>query len=143
MLYGNWAEIQETYDFQDARVIAKNVSISPEMRQAGRFVLAITKPCLQSPSASNEMNAARDVVTRRVVTHTSEGFWRSDRSEGVRGHQGAYHRTLATHMNELIEAGFAIATLVEPVQMTREGQRAQAPSVLVVAVTRGRDKAAA
>lgn len=41
-------------------------------------------------------------------------FWRSDNPQGVRGQVGAYHRTLATYLNSLIQAGFQIEHLREP-----------------------------
>ena len=53
-------------------------------------------------------------VSRAVQAYFEEGFWRSDNIHGVRGHVGAYHRTLSTYINGLANAGFKIERVVEP-----------------------------
>jgi len=49
-----------------------------------------------------------------VGNYFEEDFWRSDNPKGVRGVVGAFHRTLSTYLNELVEAGFIIERLIEP-----------------------------
>jgi hypothetical protein len=45
---------------------------------------------------------------------------------------GAYHRTLATLLNDLLAAGFLLETLEEPVQGAA-GLAAEVPSILMIA----------
>jgi ubiquinone/menaquinone biosynthesis C-methylase UbiE len=81
------------------------------LRRTGWFVFAITHPCFQTPF-SEQIEGS---VQRRVGGYFAEGFWRSDHAEGVRGKVGAYHRTLATYVNGLAEAGFVVRHLREPI----------------------------
>ena len=52
---------------------------------------------------------------------------------GVRGHMGAYHRTLATLINDLIDGGFALERLEEPVSDGAVCPRKCRASLLVIA----------
>lgn len=42
-----------------------------------------------------------------------EGWWTTG-SDGVRGHVGAHHRTLATYLNAVIRSGLTIHEVIEP-----------------------------
>lgn len=80
---------------------------------SGWFVFSITHPCFQTP-ASTWTNTADGTVYREVRDYFTEGFWRSDNPQGVRGQVGAYHRMLSTYLNALAEAGFLLEHMVEP-----------------------------
>lgn len=83
------------------------------LRPAGWFLISVTHPCFEPPHA--EWLTDESGRSRRVVGgYFSEGFWRSTYREGVRGKVGAYHRTLSTYLNGLIDTGFAIEHLTEP-----------------------------
>jgi ubiquinone/menaquinone biosynthesis C-methylase UbiE len=83
------------------------------LRPAGWFVFAITHPCFAAPHA--EWRTAPDgAISREIFTYFSEGFWRSTDPKGVRGQVGAYHRTLTTYINTLIQTGFALERIDEP-----------------------------
>jgi ubiquinone/menaquinone biosynthesis C-methylase UbiE len=83
------------------------------LRPAGWFVFAITHPCFAAPHA--EWRTSPDgVISREIFTYLTEGFWRSTNPKGVRGQVGAYHRTLTTYLNTLIQTGFALERTAEP-----------------------------
>jgi len=42
-----------------------------------------------------------------------EGWWTTG-SDGVRGHVGAWHRTLATYLNAILGAGLQLREVIEP-----------------------------
>jgi len=65
-----------------------------------------------------------------VRQYASEGFWQSG-GTGVRGHMGAYHRTLSTLLNDLLAAGFHLEKLDEPV-LQGGGLLAEVPRILLV-----------
>jgi 2-polyprenyl-3-methyl-5-hydroxy-6-metoxy-1,4-benzoquinol methylase len=110
------------------------------LRPGGRFVFTITHPCFQSPNTSMETDDEGHFVARRLVRYAEEGFWRSGSPDTLRGKVGAYHRTLSTYLNQLLQAGFRLGRLVEPTLPPgrHETPSAQAqvliPSVLVVEV---------
>jgi len=83
------------------------------LRPAGWFVFAITHPCFEAPHAQWR-SSADGTTSREIVTYFTEGFWRSDNPHGVRGQVGAYHRTLATYVNTLLQSGFIIERMAEP-----------------------------
>jgi ubiquinone/menaquinone biosynthesis C-methylase UbiE len=83
------------------------------LRPAGWFVFTITHPCFEAPHAQWR-TAADGTISREIVTYFAEGFWRSTNPQGVRGQVGAYHRTLTTYANTLIQSGFAIERFAEP-----------------------------
>jgi hypothetical protein len=60
--------------------------------------------------------------------YSSEGWWTTG-SDGVRGHVGAYHRTLATYLNAVIGAGLQIREAIEP--------PAEVPRYLILRCTTG------
>ncbi|MFL5626681.1 MAG: class I SAM-dependent methyltransferase [Ktedonobacteraceae bacterium] len=83
------------------------------LRPAGWFVCSITHPCFQTP-LSSWTSDQEGTVSRVVSGYFEEKFWRSDNPEGVRGQVGAYHRTLSTYVNTLVEAGLALESILEP-----------------------------
>ena len=93
------------------------VAVARVLRPGGRFVAALLHPCFETPFRMPFEPVEQDETGRfrhhRVQRYFEEGPWRSGGS-GVRGHVGAYHRTLATYLNSLIAAGLPLARLDEP-----------------------------
>ena len=75
-----------------------------------------------------------------MANYFDEGLWRSDNPEGVRGKVGAYHRTLSTYLNGLVEAGMTIERLIEPQGSGPSGSptpdTSQVPAFLAVRCTK-------
>ena len=66
-----------------------------------------------------------------VHRYASEGYWQSG-GTGVRGHIGAYHRTMSTLLNDLLAAGFLLEKLEEPIH-GHERLATEVPRTLIVA----------
>lgn len=98
------------------------------LRSSGTFVCSIVHPCYPSQRIMNE---------NIVSNYFDEGFWRSDNANGVRGKVGAYHRTLSTYVNNLVEAGLMIQRIVEPRATGRPAERVpihqEVPAAMVFA----------
>ena len=98
------------------------------LRPSGLFVCSIIHPCYPTE------RIAKDGIVQRYF---DEGFWRSDNANGVRGKVGAYHHTLSTYVNSLVELGFMLQRIVEPQATGRLGERVPAhrevPTVMVMA----------
>lgn len=88
-------------------------SIRRVVRPGGWLVFAITHPCFEAPHA-HWLDAGSERPARVIPGYFAEGFWRSANPGGVRGQVGAYHRTLATYLNTLGDAGFALERIAEP-----------------------------
>ena len=83
------------------------------LRTDGLYVFIITHPCFQTPHAKwIDVEGGRQV--RQVSDYVDERFWTASRSDDVRSVQGEYHRTLATYLNSLVDAGFVLDRIVEP-----------------------------
>ena len=83
------------------------------LKPGGRFIFTVTHPCFQSPHSY--LVADDDTYSGRHISHyAEEGFWKSTDSSGIRGQVGAYHRTLSTYINELLQRGFRVNELIEP-----------------------------
>ena len=91
-------------------------SVSRILRPGGWFVFSITHPCFQTPPG---------------WSYFTEGLWRSDNPNGVRGKVGAYHRTLSAYLNALAVEGFCLERLIEPQIDSRD-----TPPVLLVRATK-------
>lgn len=111
------------------------------LKPGGVFVYCILHPCFETPfdagNPPHEVDDDGNVVAIRITQYRTEGKWFSDGS-GIRGTLGSIHRMLSTYLNTLIQAGFTIAELQEPVLDIREPQtideqrRSIAPRVLIV-----------
>lgn len=111
------------------------------LKEGGVFVYCILHPCFETPfDASNpphELDDDGNIVAIRITQYRTEGKWFSD-SSGIRGTLGSIHRMLSTYLNTLIQAGFAITELQEPVLDLRQPEtldqqlRSIAPRVLIV-----------
>ena len=86
-------------------------SVHRVLRPGGWFVLVIAHPSFLGPGAGPAVVDDRPVVV--VPEYLDERFWRSTNPEGVR-RAGQHHRTLATYLNALVGAGFALQHVVEP-----------------------------
>lgn len=73
---------------------------------AGWFLASLAHPCF--PGNDNRISSWPP-----ELGYFAEGYWNTG-SEGVRGHVGAHHRTLATYVNAIADAGLAITRLAEP-----------------------------
>ena len=88
-------------------------TVSRLLRPAGWFVFSILHPCYNT-SKSGEIAGPAGAVRRVVGGYFAEGFWRSDIRPGPPGKVGAYHRTLSTYVNSLVETGLVIERIAEP-----------------------------
>jgi hypothetical protein len=55
-----------------------------------------------------------DGVSHEIRSYFVEGAWHSTNPEGVRGKVIAYHRTLSTYLNALVQAGLNLERVLEP-----------------------------
>jgi hypothetical protein len=106
------------------------------LKAGGTFVFSMLHPCFETPfQAPKEspflVDESGNPTAYIVRRYTQEGFWQSG-GTGVRGHMGAYHRTLSTLLNDLLAAGFLLEKLDEPVVEGR-GLLSQVPQALLVA----------
>jgi SAM-dependent methyltransferase len=88
-------------------------SIGRVLRDDGWFVFVIGHPCFLVPDAVLA-ERADDRPAVSVTGYFDERFWRSANPNGVR-RAGNHHRTLATYLNALVRAGFALEQVDEPV----------------------------
>ena len=87
-------------------------SVARILRPGGWFVFAILHPCYHT-ARSGETEMAGGAV-RTIGAYFQEGHWRSETRPGPPGKVGAYHRTLATYVNALTDAGLMLERLTEP-----------------------------
>lgn len=102
----------------------------------GVFVFSLLHPCFEGPHDEpehprHELDAEGAPIAVIVRNYASEGHWQSGAS-GIRGHVGSYHRMLSTYINDLLDAGFSLERLEEPV-MPVPGLFGQVPRVIIVA----------
>lgn len=91
-------------------------SVARVLAPGGTFIAALLHPCFETPFAVPFERIEQDsgnFVSLRVQRYFEEGHWQSG-GTGVRGHVGAFHRTVSTYINELIGVGFRVARLAEP-----------------------------
>lgn len=109
------------------------------LKPSGLFVFSILHPCfLGSPFREPDepvttFDEDGEPVAYSIRRYSTEGFWESG-GDGIRGRVGSYHRTVSTYVNALIEAGFTIARLLEPVR-SGSGLGSEVPGELVISVT--------
>lgn len=90
-------------------------SVARVLLSGGWFVFSIVPPYFQSPGSPRFVRDDEGVVSGiEVRDYFSEGFWRRAEPNGVRGRIGAYHRTLSTYVNSLVDADFHVESFVEP-----------------------------
>lgn len=105
------------------------------LRPGGWFLCSITHPCFQTPN-SYWITEENGNIYRVVSGYFDERFWYSDHVAGVRGQVGAYHRTLSTYVNKLMEAGLTLERLSEPRATGKVVQHvpgyAEVPAALII-----------
>lgn len=111
-------------------------SVRRALNDSSVFVFSLLHPLTCSPfsypdEAQLMLDEGGTPVAGVIRRYATEGHWQSG-GEGVRGRVGSYHRTLSTYVNDLIDAGFRIQRLLEPV-LPGEGFAAEVPQVLMVA----------
>ncbi|HLO29379.1 MAG TPA: methyltransferase domain-containing protein [Anaerolineales bacterium] len=129
-------------DIPDHRAMFQ--SVRRVLRMDGVFVFSLLHPCFETPFREPDespflVDASGTPVACVVRRYTNEGFWQSGGS-GVRGHMGAYHRTLSTLLNDLVTVGFSLEKIAEPVVegvVEGSGLFAQVPRTLLVAAHTG------
>lgn len=89
------------------------LTVARILRPGGWFVFSITHPCFPTPSLGWTYRVD-EVLAREIPDYFTEGFWRRDNPEGVRGRVGSHHRTLSTYVGAVVQAGLAIEHFVEP-----------------------------
>ena len=121
-------------DIPDHRALFR--AVRRVLKAGGALVFSLLHPCFETPfQAPDEspflVDEGGNPIAYIVRRYNQEGFWQSG-GTGVRGHMGAYHRTLSTLINDLLAAGFLLEKLDEPV-MEGCGLLSQVPQVLMVA----------
>jgi ubiquinone/menaquinone biosynthesis C-methylase UbiE len=112
----------------------------------GAFVFSLLHPCFESPHREGDvpdrfMTDDDGTFTANVVRwYASEGHWVSSSATGVRAAVGSHHRMLSTYVNDLIDAGFELVRLEEPL-MDVEGLFAQVPRVMILSARPARTPA--
>jgi SAM-dependent methyltransferase len=88
------------------------VSVRRILVSGGRLAFTVPHPCFETPDAVWISDHCG--VPRRVIgDYTVERFWRSANPQGAR-RAGTYHRTLSTYLNTLVEVGFTVDLVAEP-----------------------------
>lgn len=104
------------------------------LRPDGWFIFAVLHPCYNTPR-SGEMQAP-DGWLRTIGQYFVETQWRSEARTGPPGKVCAYHRTLSTYLNPLLETGFRLDRFAEPAHTGRSAELrpiwTEVPSALVV-----------
>lgn len=82
------------------------------LRPGGWFAFSTFHPCFNSP-LSDEFVDDDGRYHRTVTGYFTEGYWKSDKRPGPPGKIGAYHRTLTTLLNTVIDTGFTLRRVRE------------------------------
>ena len=120
-------------DIPDHRAFFR--SVRRVLMPNGIFVFSLLHPCFETPFDVPDqpqflVDAHNTPIAGIVHRYATEGYWQSG-GTGVRGHMGAYHRTLSTLFNDLLTAGFLLEKLEEPV-LGDNVIAAEVPRVLLV-----------
>ncbi len=121
-------------DIADHRALFR--SVRRVLKVGGVFVFSLLHPCFEAPFREPDeppylVDARGAAIACVIRRYASEGFWQSG-GTGVRGHMGAYHRTLSTLLNDLLAAGFRLEKLEEPV-LQGDGLASEVPRTLLIA----------
>ncbi|MBP1916712.1 ubiquinone/menaquinone biosynthesis C-methylase UbiE [Lederbergia galactosidilyticus] len=107
--------LMDVPDFQSVFKSAYRVLV-PE----GIFVCVIMHPCFQSPFSYPLEDGSRN------VSSYSAQHWKSKGSGTLRSTLGAYHQPISEYLNKLLESGFSIIHLNEPLT---KGSTSSVPSL--------------
>jgi ubiquinone/menaquinone biosynthesis C-methylase UbiE len=121
-------------DIPDHRAMFQ--SVRRVLRAGGAFVFSLLHPCFEAPfRLPDEPQFVTDEnenpIAYAIRQYAREGFWQSG-GTGVRGHMGAYHRTLSALINDLLAVGFLLEELDEPV-VGDDGLFSRVPRALLIA----------
>jgi ubiquinone/menaquinone biosynthesis C-methylase UbiE len=121
-------------DIPDHRALFR--SVRRVLKKGSVYVFSLLHPCFESPfrvpdELQFQVDANGNPMAYMIRHYAREGFWQSG-GTGVRGHMGAYHRTLSTLINDLLGAGFTLERLEEPV-VRDHGLFSEIPQTLLVA----------
>ena len=121
-------------DIPDHRAMFQ--SVRRVLKAGGVFVFSLLHPCFEAPFHLPDKpqfltDENGSPIAYAIRQYAKEGFWQSG-GTGVRGHMGAYHRTLSTLINDLLDAGFRLGRLEELV-IGDNGLFSQVPQTLLVA----------
>lgn len=114
-------------------------SVRRVLRHDGAFVFSLLHPCFESPFVPPAephflVDDSGTPVANLVRRYAQEGHWREE-GAGIRGHVGSHHRMLSTYVNDLLDTGFQIARVEEPL-LPDAGLFSQVPRVMVIAAER-------
>lgn len=120
-------------DIPDHRAMFR--SVRRVLKADGIFMFSLLHPCFEAPFRVPDApqfltDANGNLIAYTIRQYAKQGFWQSG-GTGVRGHMGAYHRTLSTLINDLLDIGFLLEKLEEPVLGDR-GLFLQVPQTLLV-----------
>jgi 2-polyprenyl-3-methyl-5-hydroxy-6-metoxy-1,4-benzoquinol methylase len=123
-------------DIDDLR--ATLTAVRRTLKPGGWFVFAIPHPCIIT--RTSRWTSPPSAPGREVSGYFSEGQFVIENAPGVRGKVGVYHRTLATYLDTLVQAGFIFERIDEP-RATGEMARqipgaAESPALLAVRCVR-------
>ena len=109
------------------------------VRPGGAYLLSLVHPCFEAPFHEPELpHWVRDTdgnpTAVLIHRYATEGHFFAGSGGGVRGHVGSYHRMLSTYVNDLVDAGFDLTRVEEPVGDA--GFAAEVPRVLFLASAR-------
>lgn len=82
--------------------------VAAVVRSQGWIVLSLFHPCFPGRDGTGTLSSWPP-----EHGYSWEGWWTTN-SDGVRGHVGAYHRTLSTYLNAVLGAGLEIVEVIEP-----------------------------
>jgi SAM-dependent methyltransferase len=103
-------------DIPDIRAVFN--SVARILKCHGRFAFSVLHPCFETPFRMPESHLILDATGNfdgyAVRRYREEGYWTSG-GEGMRGRVGAHHRVLSSYLNGLIESGFRITAVREPI----------------------------
>ncbi len=99
----------------------------------GRFVFTILHPCFYSPfdaeNPGEDLDEEGHFKAVRISRYGREGKWYSDGS-GMCGTLGSHHRTLSTYFNTLINSGFQLSEISEPLDSAAGPEERRRESVV-------------
>nr|WP_283247403.1 methyltransferase domain-containing protein [Lederbergia citrea] len=107
--------LMDVPDFQSVFKSAYRVLVP-----GGIFVYVIMHPCFQSP-----FSYALEDGSRNVSSYSSQ-HWKSKGSGTLRSTLGAYHRPISQYINKLLDIGFSIIHMDEPLTI---GANSSLPSL--------------
>lgn len=123
-------------DIPDHRAMFR--SVRRVLKTGGVFVLSLLHPCFEAPFGLPDQpqfltDENGNSIAYTIQQYVKEGFWQSG-GTGVRGHMGAYHRTLSTLINDILDTGFILERLEEPI-VEGQGLFSEIPRALLIAAT--------